>query len=374
MVDNLKTKTDAAFKFGAGRYIQEPGAIGLAGNEISRLGKRAFILGGSKALSTVEKQLSKSLQDADIRYEYKVYDGYTTHETAKRYAGYCREKQFEVVVGAGGGRIMDLAKAIAHYAKLPVINIPTQAATCAAFTPMSVMYTKEGAALGTAGGNFYHTGEVSAVIVDETIMLYQPPRYAASGILDAMAKFIEIQNGRPEMNFSDLGIELYTAYTLAAYIYDILEKNCLTIYSDIENHELSKAVHDFLFINFAVTGIISGSSKALGQTALAHEMYYAARIFFTREALGFLHGEIVGTSLILQLYYNRTPEKIPAFKAFMKKMNMPLTLSGLGITETDENCGKIFDYLCSTQFVTDNEDNHKILKEAIRQITDQKEN
>ncbi len=369
MENSLKSKSDAAFKFGAGRYIQEPGAIKLAGKEISRLGNKAFIVGGGRAIKIVEEQLTKSLKDAGIQYEYKIYDGYTTHEAAKKYGAYCRENHFDVVAGAGGGRIMDLAKAVAHYAELPVVNIPTQAGTCAAFTPMSVMYTKEGAAMGTAGGNFYHPREVSAVIVDETIMLHQPPRYAASGILDAMAKYIEIQNGREEIKFDDFGVELYTAYVLAAYIYDTLEKNCIKIYSDIEKHELSKEVHDFLFINFAVTGIISGSSKALGQTALAHEMYYAARIFFTKESLGFLHGEIVGTSLILQLYYNRTPEKIPAFKDFMKKMHMPVTLSELGIAETDENCRKIFDYLCSTQFVINNEDNRKFLKEAIRRIT-----
>ena len=82
------------------------------------------------------------------------------------------------MVGVGGGKIMDLAKSIAHMAELPVVNIPTQAATCAAYTPMSVMYTEEGAAYGTVGGNFYHDYEVSAVIIDETVMIHQPPRYA----------------------------------------------------------------------------------------------------------------------------------------------------------------------------------------------------
>ena len=32
--------------------------------------------------------------------------------------------------------------------------------------------------------------------------------------------------------------------------------------------------------------------------ALAHEMYYCARMFFTNYSLSYLHGEIVGTSLI----------------------------------------------------------------------------
>ena len=362
------SKLDVAFKFGAGRYIQEPDALDIAGPEVKRFGKKAFIIGGPTAIDLVKERLSKSLLSSDIAFEYEVYSGYTTREISEYYANYCTGNKFDVVIGTGGGRIMDLSKAIAHNANLPVVNIPTQAATCAAFTPMSVMYTKDGAVGGTIGGNFYHDYEVSAVIVDENIMLYQPPRYAASGMLDAMAKYIEVQNGHSEMLFDNFNIELYTAYVLAEYTYKILEKNCLKIYNDIKNHQLTKEVHDFLFINFAITGIISGSSKALGQTALSHEMYYAARILFTQESLSYLHGEIVGTSLILQLYYNRSPERIPAFKEFMRTMNMPVTLSDLGIPETEENIKRIFEYLLTTPFVKDTEEDRTILMEGIRQI------
>ena len=263
---------------------------------------------------------------------------------------------------------MDLAKAVAHLAGTPVITIPTSAATCAAYTPMSVMYTKDGAALGTAGGNFYHEYEVDAVLVDEEIMVRQPPRYAAAGMLDSMAKYIEIQNGHAKIDENTFSLEMDTAYTLAAYIYRILERNCLKIYGDIRDHRLTREVHDFLYINFVLTGFISGSSKALGQTALAHEMYYAARMFFTEEAQSYLHGEIVGTSLILQLSYNRTEEQIPGFKEFMRRMKMPVSLGELGIPETAENKRKIYEYLASTEFVDDTPENHLFLKRAVEVV------
>lgn len=364
----MSSKLDVAFKFGAGRYIQEPNALNLAGEEISRFGHSAFIIGGPTAIRIVKDTLSASLENAQVSYNITIYSGYTTHDAANNYAKYCSDNHFDVVVGVGGGKIMDLAKCISHIAGLPVVTIPTQAATCAAYTPMSVMYTADGAAYGTIGGNFYHDYEVSAVIVDENIMIYQPPRFAASGILDAMAKFIEVQHGHSEMHFDNFNIELFTAYTLAKYTYDILERTCLKIYDDIKNHKLTKEVHDFLFINFAVTSMISGVSKAFGQTALAHEMYYCARMYFTKESLRFLHGEIVGTSLILQLCYNHTPEKIEAFKDFMKQMDMPVTLSELGIPENEANIQKIFDYLLTTPFVTDTPENRRVLMESINAI------
>lgn len=361
-------KLDDAFKFGSGRYIQQPDALQLSGSEIARFGEKAFVIGGATALKLVRPMLCKTLEEAGCTYELTVYKGYTTREKSAELGAYCVSGGFDVVVGVGGGRIMDLSKAIAHNAGLPVVTIPTQAATCAAYTPMSVMYTANGGALGTANGNFYHDYEMSAVLVDETIMIHQPPRYVASGMLDIMAKYIEIQNGHPDIQFDTFNVELYTAYVLSKYVYGILKKNCLKIYSDVENHVLSKEVHDFLFINFAVTGMISGISKALGQTALAHEMYYCARMMFTQESLGFLHGEIVGTSLILQLAYNRQQDQIPAFRDFMKKMGMPITLSELGIPETAENKQRIFDYLSSTMFVDRTEENLKVLHKAIEEI------
>ena len=220
----MGTKLDVAFKFGAGRYIQEPDALKLAGGEIGRFGHHALVIGGPTALDIAGEPLRRSLCDACVTHEFVVYPGYNTREAANHYAAYCKKNSFDVVVGVGGGKIMDLAKSIAHMAELPVVNIPTQAATCAAYTPMSVMYTEEGAAYGTVGGNFYHDYEVSAVIIDETVMIHQPPRYAASGILDAMAKFIEVQHGHASMPFNDFNIELYTAYYLSKYTYDMLKE------------------------------------------------------------------------------------------------------------------------------------------------------
>ena len=38
-------KLDNAYKFGAGRYLQEAGALNLLGGEVARLGKKALVIG-----------------------------------------------------------------------------------------------------------------------------------------------------------------------------------------------------------------------------------------------------------------------------------------------------------------------------------------
>jgi hypothetical protein len=59
------------------------------------------------------------------------------------------------VIGVGGGALLDSAKVLARRLGVPLVAIPTIAATCAAWTPLSVWYSDAGQALNPA--SLYHT-------------------------------------------------------------------------------------------------------------------------------------------------------------------------------------------------------------------------
>ena len=179
-----KVTLDPAIKFGAGRYRQEKNLLEECGKEISRFGKRAFIIAGNRAWDAVKERMIPGFKKAGLEYELHLYGGKCSYEAAREYAEKCKAENCDEVVGIGGGLVMDFAKAVGEYADTGVVNIPTSIATCAAFTTMSVMYTPEGAKKDC--WRFEH--EVDAVLVDLQVIAECPIRYAAAGILDAMAK------------------------------------------------------------------------------------------------------------------------------------------------------------------------------------------
>ena len=98
-----------------------------------------------------------------------------------RFTGHCSERDVAglvqasgddraVVIGVGGGALLDSAKVLARRLGVPLVAIPTIAATCAAWTPLSVWYSDAGQAL-----NFEIFDDANfLVLVEPRIILNAP--------------------------------------------------------------------------------------------------------------------------------------------------------------------------------------------------------
>ncbi|EPR3265448.1 oxidoreductase, partial [Klebsiella pneumoniae] len=79
------------------------------------------------------------------------------------------------------------AKVLARRLGVPLVAIPTIAATCAAWTPLSVWYSDAGQAL-----NFEIFDDANfLVLVEPRIILNAPAEYLLAGIGDTLAKWYE---------------------------------------------------------------------------------------------------------------------------------------------------------------------------------------
>ena len=91
------------------------------------------------AFAAVKERLIPGFEKAGLEYVVEIYEGACSYEGAKEYGDKALAAGCDEVVGIGGGKIMDFAKAVGESAGLGVVNIPTSMSTCAPFTTMSVM-------------------------------------------------------------------------------------------------------------------------------------------------------------------------------------------------------------------------------------------
>lgn len=127
-------------------YISEPDAVSTAGEQIAGIGKKPLILGGRTALRVVQDKLLKSLESKEIDTSIlQEFTGFPSETQFTKYSELAVNAGADMVIGIGGGRALDTAKAVGDILGLPVVAIPTIAATCAAWAALTVQYDDEGA-------------------------------------------------------------------------------------------------------------------------------------------------------------------------------------------------------------------------------------
>ena len=355
----------SSYRFGVGKYFHEKEVLSHLGEALRGFSDKALVISGKKAMEAVEEQnFRRQLKDAGVSFREELYEGYPTKVQVEYFANLARKEERGVIVGIGGGKIMDLSKAVANQAGLPVLLIPTIAATCAAFSPLSVLYTEE----GKYDRAIHFAREVDAVLVDEDIMLRQGTRYLAAGMVDAMAKYIEISHGERSLKRGTVPLQKYLAYQMAEELFTVLEEEGAEACRELEVQESGRALQDCVFCNIALTGIVSGMMQGRGQAALAHALYNFLRTNYTEETRAFLHGEIVGVGLRLQALYNKNVELEERITKFMENRGMPTSLQDLGIPNQSEAKEQILSYLFKNSMVEDSEEAKERLRQGILRI------
>lgn len=351
---------EQSFRIGCGRYLQGAGFIENCAGEILRLGKKPLIVGGRTALSLTHNSIEKSVRDSGLEYRFVTHTGSCNDDDAQALSQLCKQDGFDVIVGVGGGIIMDFAKLIAYFADVPVLNIPTSVATCACFTPLSVRYTKDGRTVGTK----HFENEVNCVIADTAFLAKQPPRLLIAGVFDALAKYIEIKQRYNEDSYA-LGLDW--AYVMSQRSFSELTEKTEAALADMKNGNVTRAVEQVIFTTLAATGVISGIARGSNQCALAHKFYETTRSQFFDESREYLHGEIVGIGLLLQNFFNGEANKNEFLLALMKKYGMPRSVADIGVPNSAQDI--YFEKLKLTSAIDEtNENELELLKNGLEYL------
>ena len=297
-----------------------PGCRHAAASVVGEFGRRALALGDVAGLDAAAS-VFESLEDCRIAVQGRTFDGECTDAAIASVAHEARG--FDAVIGIGGGKAIDTAKAAAVAAMIPCVTIPTSPATCAAYTPLSIIHDTRGGYLESRR----LPTPVAAMILDPELMIHAPTRLLSAGCVDALARSWDtLLAARTGVPFS------MAALSLAA---------CRQIWDETLRPRSAQAIEDNLAgaVTPAFTAVVeacitgAGLAGQLGARffgrSFSHALGYALAGFVDNAAV--LHGEAVGLGVLLQCALDaESTVSLPDMAAYFHSLGAPTRLADLG--------------------------------------------
>lgn len=310
-----------------GKYISGYENMHKLGLEVQKLGKKPMIFLDKNVEGIVEKGISsiKELFSSETIY----FNGECSFEEIARIKKEIIEKECDVLVGFGGGKVMDTTKAAGYDARVKIVTVPTVVATCAAWSSHSAVYTPEGIA-----ETYYPIHKnPDLLFLDKKINFEAPIRFLVSGMVDTLAKWIETKAYTDAI--VDKNTELQVAIFLAQKCYNEVlefgEKAINDIKNDVYSREVDMMIEHNMFTAGLVGGIGGEACRAVAAHAINNGLTVLPKIYNKN-----LHGEVVGFGNLVQLVLDDEIEEAEKVARFYKKIGAPVTLEDLGFGNLDE--------------------------------------
>ncbi|AUH00056.1 iron-containing alcohol dehydrogenase family protein [Pectobacteriaceae bacterium C52] len=291
------------------------------GTLCARLGTRVLVVGGRKALAATEALIRGQLQQADVELAAEEWSGgHCSISQIERLCERVRATGSDVLLAVGGGKALDTGKAVAFQCAIPVVTLPTIAATCAAVTPLSVRYHDDG-----HFHDLYHLSVApAAVVIDSGLLARAPLRWLAAGLGDTLAKWYEfraIDTGRNDSGFaassranSEICFQLINRYGAEA---------CQAVNAGKSSDALDQVL-DAIFLFAGLTSLMASGAHAAASHAL-YEGFTACDK--TRE---FGHGLLVGFgNLCLLALEQRSDDELLEAIRLARVCAVPLALADI---------------------------------------------
>ena len=310
--------------------------------QITKLTKSPLILGRSIDTDRLRNKIILDLknQKLNINSAHLRFD--CCYEDISRIKNLILENKNDSIIAAGGGKVLDAGKYMAESLNIPCITVPLSASTCAGWTALSNIYTKNGQFIKDVSLRSCP----KVLVYDHKFIQSAPSRTLASGIADALAKWYE-----SSLTSSTIDDGLVQQ---AIQISRVLRDQLLI---DGEKAFKGEFENNTSWINTIeacglTAGLVGGIGGEKCRTAAAHAIHNAITQIVTPNK--FFHGEIVGVGLLLQLRLvemktnnKLADQSIKQLMVLMNALNLPTTISQLGINVFEnQNLDKIADFAC----------------------------
>jgi len=308
--------------------------------QITKLTKRPLILGRSFHTLNLRNKICEDLKNHDLNVNSDNLGFDCCYEDISRVKDIIFKNNNDALIAAGGGKVLDSGKYIADRLNIPCITVPLSASTCAGWTALSNIYTKNGQFIKDVALRSCP----KVLVYDHKFIQTAPSRTLASGIADALAKWYEssITSSRIDDGLVQQAIQI--SRVLRDQLLIDGEK---AFKGGFENNPSWQNTIEACGLTAGLVGGIGGEKC---RTAAAHAIHNAITQIITPNQ--FLHGEIVGVGILLQLRLEELKnnnklanQSIKQLMVLMKELNLPTNISQLGINVFEnQNLEKIADF------------------------------
>ena len=286
-------------------------------------GNRAIIVADKKTKKLSGDEIAKILKKANYEVFEIIVSSPTVNEVNK-VINFSHKNKTDLLLGVGGGSVIDITKLAAYEIKKPFVSVPTSAAHDGIASPRASLKHSKGAVSKTAVSPL-------AVLADTKIIMKAPYRMLASGCADVISNVSAVMDW--DLAHRLKGEEFSThGAVLARTAAEMLIDNVEDIRPDSE--ESAWLAVKAMIVSGVAMSVAGNTRPASGSEHMFSHMLDHLGIGImlkTRKHRRPLHGEQCGIGAIMMIYLHGGDwEKI---RDTLKKVGAPTTSEELGVSK-----------------------------------------
>ena len=265
--------------------------------------------------------------DPDVSLEVLHFSGECTEAEVQRLCRLAHQPAPQAVVGAGGGKALDVAKAVSLQLNLPLMIVPTAASSDAPTSRLIALYDEQHriVAVPTLRRN------PDVVLVDTGVIARAPRRLLVAGIGDAITKRHEVSRAL------EAGVVNYCGGKGTGLSLLLAEQAYYTLRRDTAKalEAQARGEPDAAFERVVEAAVLySGLAFESGGLCIAHGLLRG--LTARAETQQALHGELVAYGLLIQLRaFEHDESEIEDLMHFYREIGLPTRCRDIGLPVPD---------------------------------------
>lgn len=290
-----------------------------------RIGRRnnVLIVTGKKAMKLSGENIEKILSKAKYKVKSRIISSATVGEVNK-IINYSNKQKIDLLLGVGGGSVIDVTKLSAYELNKPFISVPTSAAHDGIASPRASLKSNKGSVSKTAISPL-------AILADTKIIHKAPYRMLAAGCADVISNISAVMDWELAYRLKNEEYSSHAAVlakTAAELIFDNLDE-----FKPYTEESVWIGVKAMIVSGVAMS--VAGSTRpASGSEHMFSHMldHLGPGILLKgRRKKKPMHGEQCGVGAIMMVYLHGGDwQKV---RDALKKIGAPTTSEELGVSK-----------------------------------------